>query len=78
MTVHDLKGGRPPSSLRTVLRHDLRGRPVETAPFARRVRSDSSTRSSRALDLSSHKLVLARYAVEGYLRRRRNRREAQP
>jgi hypothetical protein len=35
---------------------------VKTAPFGRRVRSDNSNRSSRASDLSSHELVLARYA----------------
>jgi hypothetical protein len=31
--MRDPKGGRPPGLCRIVLKRDLRGRPVETAPF---------------------------------------------
>jgi outer membrane receptor for ferric coprogen and ferric-rhodotorulic acid len=37
------KGGRSPGLLRAVLKYDLRGRPVETAPFARRRQAQART-----------------------------------
>jgi hypothetical protein len=50
--MHDPKGGRPPGLLRAILKRDLRGRPVETAPFSRR-RPNSGDRLKAAILLGS-------------------------
>ena len=63
--MHELpKGRRPPGLLRTVLKRDLKGRPVKTAPFARQRQALSEASSPNSDDrLKAAILLGAQMAV---------------